>query len=104
MGSRITITRIRLDDGTTILVESTALGREEEDVAFDPLAALPFDHMTAAIESIAKAVIEPIKRVKPKKAQVEFGLAIGLEAGDLTALWVKGEGTANLKITLEWGE
>jgi hypothetical protein len=42
--------------------------------------------------------------LKPHKASVEFGLEVALEAGQLTALLVKGSGTSNLKITLEWSE
>jgi hypothetical protein len=30
------------------------------------------------------------------------GLGVGVEAGQLTALLVKGSGKANLKITLTW--
>ena len=43
------------------------------------------------------------QKVKPRKASVELGLEVGLESGHLTALLVKGTGTANLKLTLEWG-
>ncbi len=43
-----------------------------------------------------------LARVKPTKASVELGLEIGVEAGQLTALLVKGTGKANLKITLQW--
>jgi hypothetical protein len=32
-----------------------------------------------------------------------LGLEVGLESGNLTALLVKGTGTANLKLILEWG-
>jgi hypothetical protein len=45
-----------------------------------------------------------LKKVKPKKASVEFGLEVAVESGKLTTLLVKGTGTANLKIALEWGE
>ncbi len=103
MDSRARVVKVQLDDNTIVRVEALPLGGEE-DVAFDPLAALPFEQVAGAIEGIASAVAKPLRKVKPKKAQVEFGLAVGLEAGDLTALWVKGSGTANLKITLEWGE
>ncbi len=90
---------VKLEDGTIIKIEAVPLGGEE-DVAFDEL---PFDEVAGAIESIAKAVLPPLKKVKPKKATIELGVAIGLEAGQLTTLLVKGTGEANLKITLEWG-
>ena len=49
-------------------------------------------------------MLTTLQKVKPRAASVEFGLEIGIESGQLTALLVKGTGTANLKITLEWGE
>ncbi len=42
------------------------------------------------------------QRVGPSKGSVEFGVEVGVEAGQLTALIVKGSGTANLKIALHW--
>ena len=50
----------------------------------------------------ALAVQAALVKVKPAKASVELGLEVGLEAGQLTALLVKGSGKANLKITLTW--
>ena len=46
---------------------------------------------------------EALARVKPDHATVEFGVDASVEAGGLTALIVKGTGSATLKITLEWG-
>lgn len=94
----IEIIPVVLEDGTQINVEAAVIGGEQ-DVAFE---VLPFDEVSGAIESIAKAVMKPLQKIKPTKASVELGVAIGLEAGQLTALIVKGTGTANLKITLEW--
>jgi hypothetical protein len=67
--------------------------------------ALPsFKEVTDAIEGIAESVVCTLQKVKPRKACVEFGIEVALESGQLTALLVKGSGTSNLKITLEWGE
>jgi hypothetical protein len=43
-------------------------------------------------------------KVAPTKPSVEFAIEVGLESGKLTALWVKGTGTANLKIAMEWSK
>jgi len=43
-----------------------------------------------------------LARVKPDKAIVEFGVDVAVEGGGLTALLVKGKGTATLTVTLEW--
>ena len=48
--------------------------------------------------------VAALKKAKPKKASVEFGLEIAVEAGKLTALLMESSGTATLKIALEWGE
>jgi hypothetical protein len=100
MELRTEIIKAELDNGTIVHIQATALGGEEE-VAF----TLPlFKEVTNAIEGIAVAVTNSLQKVKPQKASVEFGLEVALEAGQLTALLVKGSGTSNLKITLEWSE
>ncbi len=100
METKTEIIKTKLANGTTVYIQVTALGGEEE-VAF----ALPsFKEVTDAIEGIAVGVASSLQKVKPQKASVEFGLEVALEAGQLTALLVKGSGTSNLKITLEWSE
>lgn len=100
METRTEIIKAELTNGTIVHIQATTLGGEEE-VAF----TLPsFKGITDAIEGIAESVVTTLQKVKPRKASVEFGLEIALEAGQLTALLVKGSGTSNLTITLEWGE
>ena len=100
METRNEIIKAELVNGAIVHIQVTALGGEEE-VAF----TLPsFKEVTDAIEGIAESVVTTLQKMKPKKASVEFGLEIALEARQLTALLVKGSGTSNLKITLEWGE
>jgi len=90
-----------LDNGAILHIETVMLGGEERVSA----PGLPsFNNVTDAIEGIAYSMVSTFRKVKPSSASVEFGLEIGLESGQLTALLVKGTGTANLKITLEWGE
>lgn len=98
MATSTEIIKAELPNGTCIHIQTTILDGEEE-VAF----TLPsFKEVTDAIEGIAESVVTTLQKVKPQKASVEFGLEIALEAGQLTALLVKGSSTANLKITLEW--
>ena len=91
-----------LEGGISISIEATPLGGEEL------VGALPgphaFKEVTDTVEGLARAMIGTLKKVRPRTATVEFGLQIGVESGKLTALLVKGTGSANLKITLEWGE
>ncbi len=100
MEEKTEVVKAELTNGTIIHIQATALGGDEE-VAF---AVPSFKHVTDAIEGIAESIVTTLQKVKPHKASVEFGLEVALEAGQLTALLVKGSGTSNLKITLEWSE
>jgi hypothetical protein len=100
METRTEIIKAELANGTIIQIQAMALGGEEE-VAF---TVPSFKGVTDAIEGIAESVGTTLQKIKPKKASVEFGLEVALESGQITALLVKGSGTSNLKITLEWGE
>lgn len=90
---------VQLDENTSIKIEVIDMGGQRQVKSGD---GLNFQEVTDSIEKICKTLVEPIKKAAPKKATVEFGLAVGLESGKLTALWVKGHGTAHLNITLEW--
>jgi hypothetical protein len=93
-----TMVPVQIEGGPVILVEARSLGGEEQVGAKLPR----FEDVTEAVEGIAAAFSETMARIQPKKASVEFGVEVGLESGQLTALLVKGTGKANLKITLQW--
>jgi hypothetical protein len=94
------IIKAELPNGATVHIQTTVLGGEEE-VGF----TIPkFKGVMDTIEGIAESVVTTLQKVKPKRASVEFGLEIAFESGQLTALLIKGTGTSNLKITLEWEE
>ncbi|MGO9463204.1 MAG: CU044_2847 family protein [Isosphaeraceae bacterium] len=97
--SRSEVVTVELPNGKKICVEATLLGGEEP-VSFHDFR---FEEVLGAVEGIAQGIAESLGKVKPRKASVELGLEVGLESGKLTTLLVKGTGTANLKLTLEWG-
>lgn len=100
MTERTGIIKTELANGASLHIQATILDGEEE-VSFE----LPsFKGVTDVLEGIAESVVTTLKKVKPQKASIEFGLEVALESGQLTALLVKGTGTSNLKVTLEWGE
>jgi hypothetical protein len=101
METRTELIPLQISDHVTIMVEADSLGGEEDAGVRE---VFQFQQVTDAIEAIANSVTETFNRVKPKKAQVEFSLKMGVESGKLTTLWVKGSGEANLKVTLEWSE
>lgn len=98
---RTKIIQVRLDEKTIINVEAENLGGEE----YVAVGHLPdFNQISSTIETIAKAVVTMLQKIGPHKGSVEFGLQIAVEAGNVTALLVKGSSEASLKITLEWEE
>lgn len=88
---------VDLGDGLIAQVEVTETGREQVGAG-----SLPFESVGNAIAKISQVIAAPIQAAKPTKATVKYGLAIGIEQGSLVAAIVRGTGTANLEITLEW--
>jgi len=103
MEQRTENVRIQLASGKSIWAEVSSVGPREQDVVFEGVAeALSLDAVRDGIIDLANLTLDAIKQVSPTRAAVEFGLELALESGKLTALWVKGSGKANLKVTLEW--
>jgi hypothetical protein len=92
------VLKAKLENGTTISIQ-TSMVRGEEDVASKLYS---FQEVTKTIEGIAESLMVTLNKVRPQSADVEFGLEVGAESGQLMALLVKGTGTAHLKITLQW--
>ncbi len=88
---------VELADGTPVRVEATSIG--DRKINFQ---TRPFQEVTVAIESLSKEIAETLRKVKPDKATVKFGIDIAVDSGKLTAVLAKGSSTANLEITLEW--
>lgn len=103
MAEKTKIISFELSDGKIIKVEVTPIG--EQPVSDETRV---FQQATKIIKSIAEDVAGSLKdisqTVKPDKFSVKLGLQIGVESGQLTALIVKGTGTANLEITMEWSK
>lgn len=89
----------KLADGTIVKVQVAATGGRQ-DVSGGAIPNLK--DVGKAIEGIVDAVATPIHKAMPSKATVKFGVDVALEAGQMTALLVKGNGKASLEITLEW--
>jgi hypothetical protein len=91
--------QVELGNGKTMLVEAVFTSGEAEIAD----SSVSFEGVLDAIEGLSQSIASVLEKVKPRKAMVEFGLQTSLEAGRLTALLVKGTGTASIKVTLEWG-
>jgi NTP-dependent ternary system trypsin peptidase co-occuring protein len=88
-------------EGRVIQIEARPTGSAEGDVGIGKV--LSFQGVVDSIEAISASVVTAIDKAKPDKASVEFGIDVGVEAGQLTSLLVKGSGSATMKITLTWG-
>lgn len=102
-----TTVQTTLPNGAKLRIRATQLAPvvigedKEEKVGYEP--PIPsFKSVTDAIEGIADQVLMALQKVKPAKTTVELGLEVGCEAGQLTALLVKGTGAAHLLVTFEW--
>jgi hypothetical protein len=102
METRTKIISAQLSDGNSVKIAASALGGDVD--VLDIKKILPFKQVTDTIEGIARETLAALQKVKPDKAIIEFGIEIGIESGALTAFLVKGTGTANMKITLEWAK
>jgi Trypsin-co-occurring domain 1 len=96
--------KVLLPNGAEIWAEAQGVGpKEAEVVGFDDLkGALSLDSLRAAIEGMGTLALDALEKIKPDGLSVEFGLELAVDNGQITALWVKGSGKANLKITLSW--
>jgi hypothetical protein len=61
------------------------------------------DRVREALEGIGAMVADAMKKISPRKVAVEFGFSFEIQSGHLTAVFVKGDLNADLKISLEWG-
>jgi hypothetical protein len=91
-----------LESDRTFYVEALVLD-EEEEVASRKFRLEDFVRsISAAAETVSDSIMSGLRKVQPGKVVVEFGCEIGVDAGNLTAILVKGAAKANVKVTVEW--
>jgi hypothetical protein len=97
-----TLTRVEVREGVVVRIETASLGGDREKVGIQDY--VPFNDVMEGIEAVADSFSQSLKRIRPSKAAVEFGVEVGLEAGKLVAMIGKVSGKANFKVTLEWSQ
>jgi len=104
--SRASFVPVKLDDNTIIRIEATRIESDDgQGEGYIAAVEMPsFQQITETIKSMAKSLVAIWNEVQPSRASVEFGIEVGFEPGNLTALLVKGSGKANLIVTLEWSK
>jgi hypothetical protein len=98
-GTPTALVKVDLGGGHVVAVEAHNVNPEKPVGIAD---VLPFEGLSKSIEAIAERMTAVLDRARPDRAAVEFGIDVGVEPGGLTALIVKGTGTATIKVTLEW--
>ena len=93
---------VDMGDNRTILVEARTDGDPNPERKVGVGAKIPFDGVADSIDAISGRIVDALERAKPEKATVSFGLDVGVEAGQLTSMLVKGSGRATINVTLEW--
>jgi hypothetical protein len=68
----------------------------------EPGGGFSFENVTSSVTALAEAMTRALKAVAPDEGEVEFGIDVGVESGQLTSLLVKGTGNATLKVRLLW--
>ena len=96
------ILQLELSDRSIVRWQYTPISGSYEEVTSGKELKGKFQKVTQTIQSMAEDLNALYHAAKPSKMAIEFGLEISVESGELTALIVKGSGTANLKVTLEW--
>ena len=94
----------KLPNNAELLVEVTPVrggGDREHDVASIE-RVMSLASIGNAIHGISGVVLDALHTVQPDTASIEFGIEVGVNSGQLTAILVKGSAKANLKITLQW--
>jgi hypothetical protein len=96
---------VKLDNDTIIHIEATQLEGEVVGEGYIASVELPsFQQVTNTIKSMAKSFAAMWNEVQPSKASIEFGIEVGFEPGNLTALLIKGSGKGHLTVTVEWAK
>jgi hypothetical protein len=93
------VIKVDIGDGRVIAVEASSTDPERPVGIGQKLS---FDGVTESIEAIAQRLTDVIDRAAPQRAEVEFGVDVGVETTGLVGILAKGTGSATLKIKLAW--
>ena len=102
MNQQSKIIDVTLPNGATVGIEASVFEPADEDERRIAFTELSFTGVNKAIEGMVETLWASLQKVAPEKATVEFGFEIAVKNGELTGIFVKGSGKANLKVTLEW--
>ena len=91
--------RIKLEDGSEILVEVMESGETAVSGVVDDLH---IDQILRQVSSLAVKLRAIADTVRPDEATVEVGIGFAVESGALTAVIMKGSAEGNIKVSFTW--
>ncbi|GAA1032171.1 hypothetical protein GCM10009557_29810 [Virgisporangium ochraceum] len=99
----VTLARVVLDDGSSILVEAPvpAGGPVKAGRLGDTIRDLPSTLGTALgpVASMARTVLNQLRQAGPDELQVEFGVELATESG---VVITRAQATCHLQVTMTW--
>lgn len=98
------VVEVRLPNGVQALVRAADVdGAAGGATKTSALSVFDFDEVSGTLEGVSLAVREALAKAAPEKVTLELGFELAVKSGKLTGLLVEGQGTASLRVTLEWG-
>ena len=99
---------IHFEDGTVVYIESASGGSGSDEgrhvASGEDNLRQGFRSVAAVIRNLAHDIGDAVESATPSEAEVELSLGIKYEGGDLISFLVKGEASADFKITLKWSK
>lgn len=92
------IAPVELSNGEIVNIEYIATGPQQKSFLGKKYLSTFLTKLSGTVEDIRKSV----EGASPNKLTIELGIDVGIEEGELTAIFIKGSGNANFKVTLEW--
>jgi hypothetical protein len=88
---------VTLESGRRAAISVTSFGGEEQVAS----RVLDFSSVLVDVREMCGAVVEAVDKLPGKKVSIEFGLAFGIESGQLVTMFAKASVNASLKVSIE---
>ena len=98
------VIEVELPNGTLALVRALPIDGGDGATKVGVRDILDFDGVAGTLAGVGEAIQAAMAKAKPRSVRVELGIEMVLRSGKLTGLLVEGTGTADLRVTMEWGD
>ncbi|EMF02654.1 hypothetical protein J7W19_21895 [Streptomyces mobaraensis NBRC 13819 = DSM 40847] len=105
------ITQVRLDDGTVVwarISEAQELGSPGSGGYKDSTAARRVARLANGLADTVRGVVDSLRMgvaaARPHEVQVQFGIELSAQSGQVISLLTDAGGKASINVTLTWKE